>query len=107
MATAALDSQPDNLAARRALAATYIATRRHAEALRLLDEAPGGTIDADTRFLQVHALYAGMVVHDAALRTPVARARFAALARQYVTDGGSHAELVREWMAVAAVDGAR
>ena len=107
MATAALDSQPDNLAARRALAATYIATRRHAEALRLLDEAPGGTIDADTRFLQVHALYAGMVVHDAALGTPVARARFAALARQYVTDGGSHAELVREWMAVAAVDGAR
>jgi tetratricopeptide (TPR) repeat protein len=107
MATAALDSQPGNLAARQALAATLIATRRHGDALRLLDEAPGGATDAATCFLQVHAIYAGMVVHDAAFETPAARNRFTTLAHQYVSDGGPHADLVREWIAVTAADRGR
>ena len=107
MATAALDSDPDNLAARQALAATYIATRRHADALTLLDAAPGGADDSETRFLRLHALFASLVVRAPAFDASTTQARFASLAPQYVADGGRHADLVREWIAVATTDGPR
>lgn len=106
MATAALDAQPGNLAARQALAATYIATRRPAEALALLDTAPGGADDIDTRFLRLHALFASLVVRAPAFDASTAQTRFAALAPRYVADGGRHADLVREWIAVTT-DGSR
>lgn len=100
MATAALDSQPGNAAARRALAATYIATRRPADALRLLDQAPAGADDTEHDFLVMHALFAGVVAGDAAMTTPAARERLAAVGARYVQAAGRHAELVREWLAV-------
>jgi hypothetical protein len=100
MATAALDSQPGNAAARRALAATYIATRRPADALRLLDAAPADAADPEHEFLVMHALFAGVVAGDAAMTAPAARERLAAVGARYVQAAGRHAELVREWLAV-------
>ncbi len=105
MATAALDSQPENAAARRALAATYIATRRHGDALRLLDAAPAASADPEHDFLVMHALFAGAVAGDAAMTAPAARDRFAALAQRYVQAAGRHAELVGEWLAVTTAGG--
>lgn len=102
MATAALDSQPGNAAARRALATTYIATRRPAEALRLLDTTPAGTDDAEHTFLILHALFAGLVVGDPAMTTPAARQRLAETGQRYVQAEGRHAELVQAWLAVTA-----
>lgn len=99
MATAALDTQPDNLAARHALAATYLATRRHGEALRLLEAVPDSATTPETRFLTAEALYAAFVRHDAGLDTPAARARFTAVATAYVAEAGPHAALVRDWLA--------
>lgn len=100
MATAALDTSPDDLAARHALAATYLATRRHQEALRLLDAVPPATATAETRFLLTHALYAGVVLHDPDIDTPAGRERFDAAARACLADGGPHVGLVRDWMSV-------
>lgn len=100
MATAALDADPDDLAARHALAATFLATRRHGEALRLLDALPAATATPDTRFLVAQALFAGIVLHDAALDTPAGRDRFEAVARTCIAEGGPHAGLVRDWLAV-------
>lgn len=105
MATAALDSQPGNAAARRALAATYIATRRSADALRLLDAAPAEAAGPEHDFLVMHALFAGVVAGDAAMTAPAARERFAAIGQRYVRAEGRHADLVREWL--AAIDGGR
>ncbi|MBL8135113.1 MAG: tetratricopeptide repeat protein [Acidobacteria bacterium] len=105
MATAALDSQPGNAAARRALAATYIATRRPGDALRVLDAAPAGAAGPEHDFLVMHALFAGAVAGDAAMTAPAARERFAALAQRYVQAEGRHAELVGEWLAVTASAG--
>lgn len=99
MATAALDTQPGNLAARHALAATYLATRRHGEALTLLDAVPEASATPETRFLTAEALYAAFVRHDTALDTPASRARFTTVAGAYVAEGGPHAALVREWLA--------
>ncbi len=102
MATAALDSQPGNAAARRALAATYIATRRPVDALRLLDQAPADTADPEHDFLVMHALFAGVVAGDTAMTAPAARERFSTVGQRYVQGEGRHADLVREWLAVAA-----
>ncbi|MGE0812085.1 MAG: tetratricopeptide repeat protein [Vicinamibacterales bacterium] len=108
MATATLDAQPANLGARRALAATLVATRRPGEALRVLDAAPdGGADDPETRFLALHALFAGWVVKDPALTSEPMRERFARSGARYVEDGLDRADLVREWLAVASADARR
>lgn len=98
MATAVLDRHPGDDEARRALAATYIATRRYAEALAVLDARPSpGAADDATDFLRLHALFAAHVA-----KVPVAEgpARFVALAGAYVERAAPHAALVREWLAV-------
>lgn len=105
MATAALDTQPDNLAARHALAATYLATRRHGEALTLLEAVPDAVATPETRFLLAEALYAAFVRHDPALDTPARRARFTAVAGAYVAEAGPHAALVRDWLATMPAAG--
>jgi predicted Zn-dependent protease len=105
MATAALDTQPDNLAARHALAATYLATRRHADALALLEVVPDSAATTETRFLVAEALYAAFVRRDATLDTPAARARFTTVARTYVAEAGPHAALVRDWLATMPAAG--
>ncbi|MCC6990428.1 MAG: tetratricopeptide repeat protein [Acidobacteria bacterium] len=107
MATAALDSQPGNAAARRALAATYIATRRPADALRLLDAAPADAAEPEHDFLVMHALFAGVVAGDPAMTAPAARERFVAICARYMHAAGRHADLVREWLAAAAAAGPR
>lgn len=98
MATAALDADPGDRSARRALAATLIATRRFAEAIAVLDTAPSPDgPDADSDFLRLHALFAAHV-----LRTglPDLRSRFEPLAAAYIAYGGPHELLVRDWLAV-------
>lgn len=100
MARATLDAQPDHRPSRRALASVYIASRRFAAALALLDLDAADTSDADT-FLGLHAIFAA---HVAGVPLPDGRTRFAALARAYRDGGGVYAELVGEWLAV--VDGA-
>ena len=101
VATAALDARPDDLVARRSLAATYLATRRFSDAIRLLDSAPARPEpDPETDFLVVHALYAGQVVNTTAARGD--RARFESLGQRYVDAEGRHADLVREWLAIAS-----
>ncbi|MEZ5293976.1 MAG: tetratricopeptide repeat protein [Vicinamibacterales bacterium] len=108
MATATLDAQPDNLAARQALAATLVATRRPGEALRVIDTAPGGAPDdPETRFLALHALFAGWVVKDPALTSGPMRERFATSGARYVADGLERADLVRAWLAVSSGEGRR
>ena len=103
MARAALDSQPDNAAAARGLASTFIATARYAEALALLDTRPvTATPDGDTEFLVLHALYAGHVSNHAPGNSPAGRERFSAAARAYVEAGHRHAALVSEWLEIIA-----
>ena len=98
MATAALDADPGDRSARRALAAVMIATRRFAEAIALLDatSAPDGP-DADSDFLRLHALFAAHVLR---VSLPDLRTRFEPLAAAYIAHDGPHALLVRDWLAV-------
>lgn len=99
MATAALDTSPGDAEARRALAATHIATRRYADALAVLDH-PSLDGDVDARFLQVHALYAAHVQGDAVGRSAEGQARLRTVAAQYVAGGGPQAALVQAWLDV-------
>lgn len=103
MARAALDSDPGNAAARRALAATYIATRRHVDALALLDQAPPADDDTEHDFVVMHALFANLVTGEANAGQAAGKTRFATLGRRYVERGGRHADLVRAWLDVAGL----
>ncbi len=98
MATAALDADPGDRSAKRALATTLIATRRFAEAIAVLDATPSpGAPDADSDFLRLHALFAAHVLRTS---LPDLQSRFESLAAAYIGYGGPHAALVRDWLAV-------
>lgn len=98
MATAALDADPGDRSAKRALASTLIATRRFAEAIAVLDAEPApGVPDADSDFLRLHALFAAHVLRTS---LPELRSRFERLAAVYIEHGGLHAALVRDWLVV-------
>ena len=84
-----------------------IATRRPADALRLLDQTPADAADREHDFLVMHALFAGVVAGDAAMTAPAARERFTTIGQRYVQGEGRHADLVREWLAVATPAGLR
>ncbi len=103
MARAALDSQPQNAAAARGLAATHIATARYTEALAVLDALPApAPADAGETFLVLHALYASIVTGQPPGNSAAGRARFSGTARAYAESGGPHADLVRAWLSVVA-----
>jgi hypothetical protein len=101
MATSALDANPADTVARRALAATHIAARRYTQALDVLDH-PALEGDVEARFLRVHALYAAHVHDVAPARGAEGLSRFRGLADQYVAAGGAHAALVQAWLDVLA-----
>ena len=102
MARAALDAQPSNAAAARGLAATRIAAGQYAEALAGLDALTSATVDPDTDFLVIHALYGGFVGETAPGSTASGRERLQAVGQRYVAAAGPHAALVTEWLAVVA-----
>jgi hypothetical protein len=97
MARAVLDAHPADRDARRALAATFIASRRFAEAIDVLDGVPSSeTNDLEADFLRLHALFAA---HVGRASPPGGTERFERLAAGYVDGAGQHAALVREWLA--------
>lgn len=103
MARAALDLQPGNPAAIRALAATFIATARYADALALLDtRAAAASADPDTDFLVLQTLFATLVMPSPSAPGPAMRGRFATQAGRYLDGQGRHAELVQAWLDVVA-----
>jgi Flp pilus assembly protein TadD len=104
-AQALLDANPADERAARTLAALHLAGQRSADALTLLDAPPlQASADMETRFLVLHALYAGIVAAPPSAATGAATdpggTRFEGLAGAYVADGGPHAELVGEWLRV-------
>ncbi len=102
MARAALDAQPSNAVAARGLAATRIAAGQYAEALAGLDALTSATVDPDTDFLVIHALYGGFVGETAPGSTASGRERLQVVGPRYVAAAGPHAALVTEWLAVVA-----
>lgn len=93
--TAELAGRPAEGRWARLLAATHLAGGRHREALALLDaQLASAPDDLDGRWLQLQALFSGVVKderdHD----------RFKDRARAYITAGGAHAELAAEWLKV-------
>lgn len=81
----------------RLTAATQIANGRYAEAIAQLDaHLSAHADDADAEWLRLHALFGGVVKGGNA-------DRFAEVARTYIDGKGAHAELVAEWLRIAAI----
>jgi hypothetical protein len=88
----------------RVSAATRIAEGRTADAVTLLDaHLSSHPDDREARWLRLHAMYAQLIRGATPLgaATPEGR-RFAEEARAYMDAKGAHAELVGEWLRVAA-----